>query len=197
MPYSLPEYNVNRISIGPCVIYLGEYGTSGNTPTVDVGAVEAGATLSTTRDKEEVFQGFPKTLIAQFATSESASLKLTSIEWNFNNLLYAIGAGLTSGTSDTEIFDFGGQLTFQDVAIKLMHQTPYGHTLYAYIWKAQGDGAISLGFTDTHHTFEYTFNAIIPFDACTKQVLDWNGNELPVGKQLFKLVLEKAADPCA
>lgn len=32
---------------------------------VDVGGVNSGATLTTTREKTEVFQGFPKTLVVR------------------------------------------------------------------------------------------------------------------------------------
>ena len=190
MPYNLPSYDTNRLSIGPGVIYLGPAGT---TPTVDVGAVESGATLTTTRTKEEVFQGFPKTLIAQFATQETAVLKISGIEWNTNNFLYALGAGITSSATNTEILDFGGQISFTNVALKLVHQTPYGWTVNVLIWNAQGDGTVEMNFSDTHHKMPYTFNAMVPWNNTTKLCTGWAGNTLVEGKQLFKVIIEKAA----
>jgi len=188
MPYNLPSYDVNRLSIGPCIIYLGAAGT---TPTVDVGAVESGATLTTTRTKEEVFQGFPKTLIAQFATQETAVLKISGIEWNVNNLMYALGAGVTAVSSTQEVLDFGGQISFTDCALKLVHQTPYGWTVNVLIWQAQGDGSVEFNFGDTHHKMPYGFNAIVPWNNTTRNCKDWAGNVLAEGKQLFKVIVEK------
>lgn len=188
MPYNLPSYDTTRFSIGPCVIYLG---AAGSTPTVDVGAVEAGSVLTTTRTKEEIFQGFPKTLVAQFATQETAVLKLSGIEWNVNNLMYALGAGITTVESAQEVLDFGGQITFQDCALKVVHQTPNGWTVNIYIWQAQGDGSVEMNFSDTHHKMPYAFNAIIPWNNTTKNCKDWAGNVLAGGKQLFKVIVEK------
>ena len=190
MPYNLPSYDTNRLSIGPCVLYIGP---AGATPTVDVGAVEAGASLTTTRTKEDIFQGFPKTLIAQFATQETAVLKIDGIEWNVNNFMFALGAGITSSASNTEILDFGGQISFTNVALKLVHQTPYGWTVNVLIWNAQGDGAITINFSDTHHKLPYTFNAMVPWNNTTKVCTDWAGNTLAVGKQLFKVEIQKSA----
>jgi hypothetical protein len=188
MPYNLPSYDTSRFSIGPCVIYLGAAGT---TPTVDVGAVESGAELVTTRTKEEIFQGFPKTLVAQFATQETAVLKLSGIEWNVNNLVYALGSGSTTVSSSQEVIDFGGDISFTEVALKIVHQTPNGWTVNVYIWQAQGDGAITLNFSDTHHKLPYTFNAMIPWDNTSKSCTDWGGGTLAAGKQLFKVVIQK------
>ena len=190
MPYNLPQFTTTRMSIGPAVLYIGP---SGATPTVDVGAVESGATLTTTRTKEDIFQGFPKTLVAQFATQETAVLKLSGIEWNVNNLMYALGAGVTSSATNTEVLDFGGQITFQNVALKLVHQTPYGWTINVSIWQAQGDGAVEFNFGDTHHKMPYTFNAMVPWDNTSRSCKDWAGAALAVGYQLFKVEVQKAA----
>ena len=188
MPYNLPSYDTTRFSIGPCLLYLG---AAGATPSVDVGAVESGATLTTTRTKEEIFQGFPKTLVEQFATQETAVLKISGIEWNVTNLVYALGAGTTTVSSSQEILEFGGSITFTDVALHLVHVTPNGWTVNIYIWKAQGDGAMELNFSDTYHKMPYTFNAVVPWNNSTKQAEDWNGASLADGKQLFKIVIEK------
>lgn len=188
MPYNLPSFDTNRFSIGPCIVYLG---AAGSTPTVDVGAVESGATLTTTRTKEEIFQGFPKTLVAQFATQETAALKLSGIEWNVTNLMYAMGAGSTTVAANQEVLDFGGQITFTEVALHVVHRTPNGWTVNIYIWQAQGDGSIEMNFGDTHHKMPYTFNAKVPWSNSLRACVDWNNTTLVDGKQLFKIVIEK------
>lgn len=382
MPYNLPKYSAQNFSIGPCVVYMGNFCTSGLAtcePQVDVGGVNSGATLTTTREKTEVFQGFPKTLVDQFATQETAVLKFESIEWNVSNLVKALSAGIVtqgadvidkaltqvsangdatetdftftmalsagmaiipgtvivtdgtetftdngggvltgdatgtgtvnyatgvvsvsfnaapsvgvdnvtcnadegellctvSGTPDysmlflkwpyiapssvtiytsgglsctddgtggltgdvatatppnpdnaieyetgrvdvtwnaalsngdiivaaydgtkTETLSFGGQISFIDVALKLVHDTPKGSTITIKIWKAQGSGALDMTFGDDAHSFPMEFNAMVPFDPCTKQVLDWSGTPLIEGKQLFEITIEKAAGSC-
>jgi len=79
---------------------MGPFQTSGGPPILDVGAVQSGAALTTTREKVEVFQGFPKTLIDQMCTQETAVLKFNSIEWNLTNLAAALGAGILTTAAD-------------------------------------------------------------------------------------------------
>lgn len=97
----------------------------------------------------------------------------------------------------TETLSFGGQISFIDVALKLVHDTPKGSTITIKIWKAQGSGALDMTFGDDAHSFPMEFNAMVPFDSCTKQVLDWSGTPLVEGKQLFEITIEKAAGTCA
>lgn len=377
MPYNLPKYNTSRFSIGPCVVYMGDFCTTGAacTPDTDVGAVNSGAALTTTREKTEIFQGFPKTLVDQFATQETAVLKFESIEWNLSNLSKALGAGTldvgsdaigsaatpaalsgsstgpytgtitipsgkalvpgdviiydgaavadgddgdgalvaetgtvdyetgavsvtfsapptgavtaggslgelvcASGAVDTHIaflkwpyvlpssltltaqnaggalvitddgdgalegdtgtpgtgenanaieyetgrvnvtwssvlalnsvvvaeytgteeetLSFGGEISFNEVAIKLVHATPKGMTVTVKIWKAQGSGAVEMTFGDDPHAFPMEFNAMVPFDPCLKLVLDWDGEVLVAGRQLFEIVITKASAAC-
>lgn len=61
MPYNLPKYSAQNFSIGPCVVYMGNFCTTGAAcvPDVDVGGINSGATLTTTREKTEIFLGFP------------------------------------------------------------------------------------------------------------------------------------------
>jgi len=382
MPYNLPKYSAQNFSIGPCVVYMGNFCTSGLAtcePSVDVGGVNSGATLTTTREKTEVFQGFPKTLVDQFATQETAVLKFESIEWNMANLVKALSAGIITQGADvvdvalvqqvtdgdgvdltfdftmtpttgmavlpesvvvadetetfsdngdgtltgnaggtgtvnygtgavavsfntapiagtgnvtcdadegellctvsgaptynmlflhwpyvspssltvytsaglsftddgagdltgdvvaatdpdpdnaieyetgridvtwnaaltdgdliiaaydgtkTETLSFGGQMSFIDVALKLVHDTPKGNVITIKIWKAQGSGALDMTFGDDSHSFPMEFNAMVPFDACTKAVRGWDGDVLAEGKQLFEITIAKAAGSC-
>jgi hypothetical protein len=220
--------------------------------TVDVGAVQSGATLTTTREKVEVFQGFPKTLIDQMCTQETAILKFNSIEWSLPNLAKALGAGTiwdgsseaiseakiaaslaaseaakelshakvdsnatwestaseailaasiatseaTAAIEGTDVLTFGGDLSFTEVAIQLTHSTPKGATITIDIYKAQGNGAVEMTFGDDVHNFPMEFAAMVPFDPCTKTVLDWSGAALAPGKQMFKITIVNGPDPC-
>ena len=246
---------------------MGAFTTSGGAPSVDVGAIQSGAALTTTREKTEIFQGFPKTLIDQLCTQETAVLKFNSIEWNLGNLAKALGAGIFSdgssegilgtqseaavdrsmatltqseavraasvakkagGTSiaylaaseavlaaselilttseavvnaghlvgGTDILTFGGELSFAEVALRLTHSTPKGATITVDVYKAQGTGAIEMTFGDDVHNFPMEFNAMVPFDPCTKTVVDWSGNTLLPGAQLFRITIVNAPDPC-
>jgi len=127
-----------------------------------------------------------------------------SIEYETGRVDVTWNAALTAGEvivaaydgTKTETLSFGGQISFIDVALKLVHDTPKGSTITIKIWKAQGSGALDMTFGDDAHTFPMEFNAMVPFDPCTKQVLDWAGDPLIEGKQLFEITIEKAAGTC-
>jgi hypothetical protein len=97
----------------------------------------------------------------------------------------------------TETLSFGGEISFQEVAIKLVHQTPKGMTITVKIWKAQGSGAVEMNFGNDPHAFPMEFSGMVPFDPCLKQIVDWEGNLLVPGKQLFEVTITKAANTCA
>ena len=110
---NLPNYQINRFSIGPAVIYMANWQpgilpVKPGDPGTDVGAVRPGSTFTTSRDKVEVYQGFPKSLVAQFASSEAATLKLTTIEWNLKNLQNALAGGILSESGEITTSDVQG-----------------------------------------------------------------------------------------
>ncbi len=178
MAYNIPSYDTSRISLGQSIVYMG---LAGATPTTDVGAVRAGASIAITRNMTDVNQGTPATLIARFVPSETAVITLTGIEWNLTNFIRALGAGsvTTSGTEET--LKFGGSITVTDVSLKLVHQMPAGGTVEVDIWKANGDGTLTLPFSEDVHEFAYSFNAIL---AST----DWASNVLSEDEQLLRIV---------
>ena len=127
-----------------------------------------------------------------------------AIEYETGRIDVTWNAALTDGDviiaaydgTKTETLSFGGQISFIDVALKLVHDTPKGSTITIKVWKAQGSGALDMTFGDDAHSFPMEFNAMVPFDPCTKQVLDWNGDILVEGKQLFEITIAKAAGTC-
>ena len=173
MAYNVPSYDTTEFSFGPCVIYMG---AAGATPTTDVGGIRSGATYELTRTLVDIKQGNPATLVKTYVTEESGALTVTSLQWDFTNFARALG--VTPPTTD--IFDFGGAITVQEVAIKIVHEDPAGATYEFYLWKARGGERLAFNFGDDPHEFEYTFNSIIA-------TTDWANNSLSSGNQLFRL----------
>jgi hypothetical protein len=171
--YNVPNYTTNNVSIGPGILFLG---VSGQTPTTDVGAVKGGE-LTITREKLAVEQGFPAQEIISYAIKETVTLTVQSIEWNFENLRFALGAGVATATQ----FDFGGDMNFTQCAVKYQHRIPAGATIEIDIWRCDGAGDMTTSFAGQDvHEFPYSFNAL---NATT----DWAGNTLEDVKSLFQM----------
>ena len=174
---NVPQYNVENYSFGQGVMYVG---AAGATPTVDFGAIRGDAKLVVTRTLLEVPQGAPQRITAQFATKEEVTLTVTGIEWNIQNLQYALGAGeLTLGAAEDNM-GFGGDMSVDNVAVRTVHSMPNGHTIELYLWKAQGGGEINIAFGDDLHEFPYTFKAIHAGS-------DWAGATLADNRSLYKI----------
>jgi len=78
-------------------------------------------------------------------------------------------------------------VNLDDLALKVVHVTPSGTTYNFYLWRVNGAGTLTIPFSDEVHEFEYTFNLVVPWDNDQGAALDWAGNTLAVGKQLFKI----------
>lgn len=174
---NVPQYNTENYSFGQGILYVG---ASGATPTVDVGAIRGDGKLTVTRTVLEVLQGAPQRLTAQFVTKEEVSFAVTSIEWNVQNLQYALGAGVVTTGASEDDFEFGGDMNMDNIAVRAVHTMPVGHTIEVYLWKAQGSGEISVTFGDDLQEFPYTFKAV-------HSGSDWAGANLPDNKSLFKI----------
>lgn len=183
MAYNVPTYDTTRFSFGPGIIYMG---AEGSTPLVEVGAIKGNPEISIERKNLEVKQGSPQTLIQQFAIEESLILKVTGIEWNFNNLAYALGAGTTGGIgSYKETFEFGGSMSVNNRALRLVHRTPDGGTIDLHIFKAQGSSKITIPFnTEDTHEFPFEFHGL-------EGTTDFEGSVLAASKKLFKVIRTK------
>ena len=176
---NVPSYSTSRFSFGPGILYMG---TLGATPAIDIGAVKGDAELSIERTRLEVYQGSPQSKVAQYAIKEDVILKVTGIEWDFDNLAYALGAGITGATGPTETFEFGGDMTMTNRAIRYVHLQPDGSTIDVHLFKGEGSGAIAIAFKETDtHEFPYEFHAI-------EAVTDFEGSALAVNKKKFKII---------
>lgn len=172
-----------NMSVGPGVLFLGVAGT---TPTTDVGAIaEDGASIEISSEKVTVFQGVPRLPEQSFYQQVGLVMAFNSVEWNFDNILYALGAGATTQTASEETYVLGGEPCPIDVALHFRHQMACnGQTLDAYIWRAQAEnGNLTFNFTlaNTPHNFEYRWMAM-------RAETDWAGDTLPDNAQLWKLI---------
>lgn len=182
MAYNVPTYDSSRFSFGPGVLYIG---APGSTPTVEVGAVKGDAEFSVERERLEIYQGSPQSKIAQYAIREDIMLKVTGIEWNLDNLAYALGAGATSVNGAEEILEFGGDIEMNNRALRYVHRTPDGGTIDLHIFKAEGSGQVTVAFNETDtHEFPYEFQAL---EATT----DFEGSALAEEKKKFKIIRTK------
>jgi hypothetical protein len=180
MPYNLPTVTRDDISFGPARLFLG---AAGVTPTADVGAIsEDGVSIEFASEQRDIMQGNPKLIEFTFIQSQSVNVKLTSIEWNFDNLKRVLGAGTTSASGTFEKFAFGGQPCVTELALHVQHQMcRTGDTMNVYVWRAVGDGNTTLPFTHDEHKFEYNFKAM-------RSATDWAGASLAADEQLVQIL---------
>ena len=179
MAYNVPSGETERVSFGPGVLYLG---ASGTTPTVDVGYAR-GATLTITRDVIELWQGSPQELIKRYSNKETVKLAINGLEWNVDNLSYALGAGETTTGVSPELLEGGGDPNMSEVALMYQHITTEGYTVTLSIWTATGDGEVSIEFGDDLHEFGYNFTALL-------STTNWGGDSLAAKKKLYKISRE-------
>jgi len=176
MPYNVPTITTNDISFGPAVLYLGP---SGQTPTVDVGAIaEDGVSIEMSAEKKVITQGNPKLNVYTFTQAQSVMAKFTSIEWDFMNMGRALGAGATH-SSGTEL-RWGGDPLVEELALHIQHYMAVtGNTMNVYLWKCVSESGVSPSFGADEHSFEYSFQAL-------RSTIDWASVALPATEQLLK-----------
>lgn len=184
MPYNIPTVTTSDISFGPARMFLGTStyaGASGDTPSIDVGAIaEDGIGLEISNEVKSIMQGNPRVQVYSFSQQSNVTVKVTSIEWDFTNLAYALGGGVTTVTGTAETFAFGGEPAITEVAIKIQHYMAVsGNTMEIYVWKAQSNTGVSPQFGQDEHSFEYGFTAL-------RATTDWAGTALAEAQQLIK-----------
>ncbi len=183
MAYNVPTYDTSRFSFGPGVIYVGVPGT---TPLTEIGAVKGDAELSIERTRLEVFAGSPQSKIAQYVTKEEVIMKVTGIEWNLDNLNFALGAGVTGASNPNETFEFGGDMTFGNKAVRFVHRTADGSTIDIHLFKCEGSGKLSISFKETDmHEFPFEFHTL-------EGTSDFANGALAANKKHFKIIRTKA-----
>lgn len=158
MSFNVPVGDTRKLSFGPGVITLGPVGA---TPTIDIGFVKGDAELAITRTLLEVMAGSPQSIIQQYAIKEEVNIKFTGIEWNLDNIAYALGAGVTSVNGAEDILDFGGDMDVSQRALRFVHILPDGGTIDIQLFQAEGSGELAAALKETDmHEFPMTFKAI-------------------------------------
>jgi hypothetical protein len=179
VPYNVPTVTTDDISFGPAVLFAGVAGT---TPTVDVGSItEDGISIEITSEKRSISQGNPRIPVFAFSQAQGAMVKLTGIEWDYQNFASALGAGVTTASGSEETFAFGGDPILTEIALHVQHYMAVsGNTLNVYVWKAVSEGGLSLPLGQDEHQFEFSLMAL-------RSETNWAGTTLPADQQLLQL----------
>ena len=214
MPLNMPQGQVSEISFGPARVFLTAWkdpstNPTGVTPTTDVGFIsEDGVTIELTSEKKNILQGNPKLIEYSFVLSQTAVINFTSIQWDFNNFAFALGAGQTSvsasfnpaitdkqgGTTgvrddDEAYFQFGGNPENTYVAMGIQHQMASqasSNTINIYAWKCQSESGLSLPLGSDEHSFDMSFTVL-------RSDYDWSGRALANDSQLISIQRQSVA----
>lgn len=188
MGYNVPVVTQDNFSFGPGILYAGE---CGECPVTDIGAVRSGAELVITREKITVEQGSPYQRIVDYVIRETVVLTVTGIEWNFDNLARALGAGIVSSGAGYQRLRFGGAMGVCQSSLCFRHHTAEGDEIYVKLWCAVGNGEVTITFGDDIHEFPYGFTAIQP-DPLQAWALDLHdaGGVLGDEEHLFEIYRE-------
>jgi hypothetical protein len=170
MPINLPNFDVQRLSIGPAVIY---FGAAGTTPTTDFGAVRD-STLKIAIETTKFLVGMPAVPSWYRFKSVEVTLTVKGLEWNLDKIRHAIGGyylDVTQGSLNTQTLY--GSFEFVDpLSLRLVHLTPYGATITIDIYQALPGGSDQFAFNYNVHEIPYNFHAV-------STMYDWGGNALP------------------
>jgi hypothetical protein len=180
VPYNVPTVTTNDISFGPAVLFMG---VAGATPSTQVGSIsEDGVTVEMTSEKRYISQGNPRTPVYAFSQVQGVMTKFTSIEWDFDNFVRAIGAGVTTVSGAEETFSWGGDPLVTQVAFHIQHYMAVtGNTMNVYVWKATSEGGLNVPFGQDEHSFEMNFTSL-------NSDTDWGGSSLAATQRLIKFI---------
>ena len=178
--FNKPTGDIAEISLGPGVISIGAVGA---TPTIDVGHVKGGMTLTIDRAMVDIRAGSPQTLIKRLSAQEDAMIEFTGIQWDLDNLARVLGDGQTSISGGSEVMEIGGRPNGTEISLKFVHKMADGGTIEMDVYKAIGDGiiAVAVNEADTHE-MPYKFMAMDPGET------GWDGAALTDGKKLVKFL---------
>ena len=185
MPLNIAGNNSKpRSSIGPGVLYIGATGT---TPTVASGLItDDGATFEVGGETVDIQQGNPRLIEFAFFQSQSATLGITSIEWELTRIAQALGSGATTVSGSLETLDFGGEPCVQEYAVEVQHRKCTAvHTVNIRLWKAISEGgsmSVSMN-AGAAHQFPMRWKAI-------RSPTNWAGGPLDNNKQLFQVAID-------
>ena len=184
---NVPNYNVENLSFGPGVIYMGQVGS---TPTSDIGAVDLGMELEHETDILEFVQGSPNRVVMELREEERVSFTFSGLEWRLENFDKYLGAG----TFEDDTFEYGGDLSVIEASFRLVHQFPprvgetVGSTVTIDIWKVRSEGDMDLVFEMSVHNFDVLFDAMQAEE-------DWAGNSLETGERFYRMSLQTYIAP--
>lgn len=179
MGYNVPTGTDTNISFGPAIVYIG---TSGATPSTDVGYIRAedGVTWEVTREVSPIEQGNPLMAILHYDTRHAARVTFNSIEWNYNRMIEALGSGTTNLSGDLQTLTWGGDPTPTKYAMVIEHASAQSsHTHYLDLWQVRSAEGFSVTLSGEPHSHPRAFS-------CERVTSNWAGAALSRGNRLFR-----------
>ena len=183
MGRNVPSGDVNRITIGPGIVFVGPVGA---TPLFDVGFHMDDMSFIIQREAFDVKAGAPQLVVERLAFAENIALEFKSTEQNMYLLSLALGDGVSSmvGTPD-ETLELGGKQSFAKCSLRFRHIAADGSTFLYDIWKAVGSGSVeNLISVESPHEYPMHFDAM-------HVTTDWGAAALVDGKNLVKVTRTK------
>jgi hypothetical protein len=116
-------------------------------------------------------------LIKRYTQVSDAVFSIVGLEWDFDNLAKALGAGITTSTQ----FDYGGDPNVGEYALQFEHTMPSGATQTLRMWKVVGSGEMTVSFSEDLHEFPMAFQSV-------RVTTDWASNALSDMNQYFRIV---------
>jgi len=194
---NIPSGKASNVSFGPARVFMSKIvdgydadwsttpmATPNTIASNDVGWIgEDGVTVELSSEKKDITQGNPKLINYSFCQAQGATVKFSSIQWDFDNFSSALGAGATAGTGtagSTDTFAFGGNALNDVVAMVVQHQmATTGDTLTLFCWKVQSESGFSIPFGADEHSFEFGFKVV-------RSEYEWGGEALGTDEQLIR-----------
>lgn len=184
MPLNVGTVTTARMSFGPATIAVG---AAGATPTTDIGSIlpDDGVELEFQAEMSDIVVGNPKVPVYRFAKSHNFYVRATSIEWNANNLAFALGTGATAISGSNEVYRFGGDPCPDELAVLVQHRKcTAAHTINVRVWRAQSEtGGLAVTLGEEVHGFPYAWKA-------NRSTTNWAGASLAADSQLVEVDIQ-------
>ena len=105
----IPNYDIDTVMIGHCVVLLDLYKTGKRKPpSIEVGCCDE-AKIAISRELLDLkAPGQPPLLLQQWSTAESGTLTLKGWEWNISGFYEVYKNTVKAIKGDPESFQFGG-----------------------------------------------------------------------------------------
>ena len=136
-------------------------------------------------ESRDIEQGNPAIPEFSFFTRQGITISVTTLEWNYNTMLYGLGAGNTTISGSQETFAYGGDPCKDEIALRVEHRKCTAtHTIFIDVWKAvSADGTLAVQMGQEEHMFAWTWKGL-------RSSTNWAGQTLAFDEQLVKFTTQ-------